>query len=166
MTVWKPRHVLCTTELYWNFLNPVVADCTCSTVLVFLVVRVKVKLCLCRAGIKGDWRYSCKHYSRLGEWSALRLGRFTPRGKSFRWPSNKKQNGLRAGLDVGEKTEIGSSRLVFKNMYMPYSYMTYAWFVLFQRCASHRTMHISYRSKTYTWNDVILVKRSMIRVFV
>jgi len=26
-------------------------------------------------------------------------------------------------------------------------------------------MHMSYRSKTYTWNDVILVKRSMIRVF-
>ena len=43
--------------------------------------------------------------------------------------------------------------------------MTYAWFVLFQGCASHRTMHMSYRSKTYTWNDVILVKRSMIRVF-
>ena len=43
--------------------------------------------------------------------------------------------------------------------------MTYAWFVLFQRCASHRTMHMSYRSKTYTWNDVIIVKRSMIRVF-
>ena len=42
--------------------------------------------------------------------------------------------------------------------------MTYAWFVLFQRCASHRTMHMSYRSKTYTWNDVILVKRSMIGV--
>ena len=33
------------------------------------------------------------------------------------------------------------------------------------RCASHRTMHMSYRSKTYTWNDVILVKRSMIGVF-
>jgi len=44
--------------------------------------------------------------------------------------------------------------------------MTYAWFVLFQRCASHRTMHTSYRSKTYTWNDVILIKRSMIRVFI
>jgi len=43
--------------------------------------------------------------------------------------------------------------------------MTYAWFVLFQRCASHRTMHMSYRSKTDTWNDVILVKRSMIRGF-
>jgi len=28
-----------------------------------------------------------------------------------------------------------------------------------------RIMHMSYRSKTYTWNDVILVKRSMIRVF-
>jgi len=25
------------------------------------------------------------------------------------------------------------------------------------RCASHRTMHMSYRCKTYTWNDVILV---------
>jgi len=33
------------------------------------------------------------------------------------------------------------------------------------RCASHRTMHMSYRSKTYTWNDVILVKRSMIQFF-
>ena len=33
------------------------------------------------------------------------------------------------------------------------------------RCASYRTMHMSYRSKTYTWNDVILVKRSMIWVF-
>jgi len=43
--------------------------------------------------------------------------------------------------------------------------MTYAWFVLFQRCASHRTMHMSYRSKTYTWNDVILIKRSMIQFF-
>ena len=32
------------------------------------------------------------------------------------------------------------------------------------RCASHRTMHMSYRNKTYTWNDVILIKRSMIRV--
>jgi len=32
-------------------------------------------------------------------------------------------------------------------------------------CASHRTMHMSYRSKTYTWNDVILVKRSLIRFF-
>jgi len=36
---------------------------------------------------------------------------------------------------------------------------------IFQRCASHRTMHMSYRSKTYTWNNVILVKTSMIRVF-
>ena len=34
------------------------------------------------------------------------------------------------------------------------------------RCASHRTMHLSYRSTTYTWNNVILVKRSMIRFFV
>ena len=44
--------------------------------------------------------------------------------------------------------------------------MTYTWSVLFQRCASHRTMHMSYRSKTYTWNDVILVKRSMIGGFI
>ena len=35
----------------------------------------------------------------------------------------------------------------------------------FQRCASLRTMHMSYRSKTYTWNDAIRVKRSMIRGF-
>ena len=28
-----------------------------------------------------------------------------------------------------------------------------------------RIMHMSYRSKTYTWNDVILVKRIMIRAF-
>ena len=40
--------------------------------------------------------------------------------------------------------------------------MTYAWFVLFQRCASHRIMHTSYRSKTYTWNDVILVNRIIV----
>ena len=40
--------------------------------------------------------------------------------------------------------------------------MTYAWFVLFQRCASHRTVHMSYRSKTYTWNNVILVKRIIV----
>ena len=33
------------------------------------------------------------------------------------------------------------------------------------RCASHQSMHMSYRCKTYTWNNVILVKRSMIRVF-
>ena len=37
--------------------------------------------------------------------------------------------------------------------------------MLFQRCASHRTMHMSYRSKIYTRNDVIHVNRSMIRVF-
>jgi len=29
-----------------------------------------------------------------------------------------------------------------------------------------RIMRMSYRSKTYTWNDVILVKGSMIREFV
>ena len=36
-------------------------------------------------------------------------------------------------------------------------------------CYSSVARHIepcmSYRSKTYTWNDIILVKRSMIRVF-
>jgi len=47
-------------------------------------------------------------------------------------------------------------------MYMSWSDMTYAWFVLFQRCTSHRTMHMSYRSKTYTWNDVILIKRIIV----
>ena len=26
------------------------------------------------------------------------------------------------------------------------------------RCASHRTMHMLYRPKAYTWNDVFLVK--------
>jgi len=35
MSLWKSRHVLCATELHFQFLNPVVADCTCSTVLVF-----------------------------------------------------------------------------------------------------------------------------------
>ena len=39
-------------------------------------------------------------------------------------------------------------------------------FTCHSRCASRRTMHMSYRSKTYTWNDVIFVKRSMIRVFI
>ena len=53
MSLWKSRHVLCTTEFYCQFPNPVVADCTCSTVLVFLVVRVKVKLYLCRVGLRG-----------------------------------------------------------------------------------------------------------------
>ena len=45
---------------------------------------------------------------------------------------------------------------------MTQSDMTYALFVLFQRCASHRTMRMSYRSMTYTWNDVILVKRIIV----
>ena len=43
--------------------------------------------------------------------------------------------------------------------------MTYAWFDVTRNAGIARTMHISYRSKTYTWNDVILVKISMIRVF-
>jgi len=43
--------------------------------------------------------------------------------------------------------------------------MTYAWFDVTCNAEIARIMHMSYRSKTYTWNDVILVKRSMIRVF-
>jgi len=42
--------------------------------------------------------------------------------------------------------------------------MTYAWFDVTCNAGIARIMHMSYRSKTYTWNDVILVKRSMIRV--
>ena len=48
---------------------------------------------------------------------------------------------------------------------MSYSDMTYAWFDVTRNAGIARIMHMSYRSKTYTWNDVILVKRSMIRVF-
>ena len=43
--------------------------------------------------------------------------------------------------------------------------MTYAWFDVTRNAGIARIMHMSYRSKTYTWNDGILVKRSMIRVF-
>ena len=43
--------------------------------------------------------------------------------------------------------------------------MTYAWFDVTRNAGIARIMLVSYRSKTYTWNDVILVKRSMIRVF-
>ena len=43
--------------------------------------------------------------------------------------------------------------------------MTYAWFDVTRNAGIARIMHMSYRSKTYTWNDIILVKRSMIRVF-
>ena len=43
--------------------------------------------------------------------------------------------------------------------------MTYAWFDVTRNAGIARIMHMSYRSKTYTWNDVILVKRSMIRFF-
>jgi hypothetical protein len=43
MLLWKSRHVLCTTELYCQFLNPVVADCTCSTVLEFFGSQGKGK---------------------------------------------------------------------------------------------------------------------------
>jgi len=43
--------------------------------------------------------------------------------------------------------------------------MTYACFDVTRNAGIARIMHMPYRSKTYTWNDVILVKRSMIRVF-
>jgi len=43
--------------------------------------------------------------------------------------------------------------------------MTYAWFDVTRNAGIARIMHMSYRSKTYRWKDVILVKRSMIRVF-
>ena len=42
--------------------------------------------------------------------------------------------------------------------------MTYAWFDVTRNAGIARIMHMSYRSKTYTWKDVILVKRIMIRV--
>jgi len=42
--------------------------------------------------------------------------------------------------------------------------MTYTWFDVTHNAGIARFMHMSYRSKTYTWNDVILVKRSMIRI--
>ena len=40
--------------------------------------------------------------------------------------------------------------------------MTYAWFDVTRNAGIARIMHMSYRSKTYTWKDVILVKRNMI----
>jgi len=43
--------------------------------------------------------------------------------------------------------------------------MTYAWFDVTRNAGIAPIMHMSYRSKTYTWKDVILVKRSMIRFF-
>ena len=43
--------------------------------------------------------------------------------------------------------------------------MTYAWFDVTRNAGIARIMHVSYCSKTYEWNDIILVKRSMIRVF-
>jgi len=49
---------------------------------------------------------------------------------------------------------------------MSYSDMTYGWFDVTRNAGIARIMHMSYRSKTYTWNNVILVKRSMIRVFI
>jgi len=43
--------------------------------------------------------------------------------------------------------------------------MTYAWFDVTRNAGIARIMHMSYRSKTCTWEDVILVKRSMIGGF-
>ena len=40
--------------------------------------------------------------------------------------------------------------------------MTYAWFDVTRNAGIARIMHMSYRSKTYTWNDVILVKRIIV----
>ena len=40
--------------------------------------------------------------------------------------------------------------------------MIYAWFDVTRNAGIARIMHMSYRSKTYTWKDVILVKRNMI----
>ena len=48
---------------------------------------------------------------------------------------------------------------------MSYSDMTYAWFDVTRNAGIARIMHMSYRCKTNTWNNVSLVKRSMIRVF-
>ena len=43
--------------------------------------------------------------------------------------------------------------------------MTYALFDVTRNAGIARIIHMSYRCKTYTWKDVILVKRSMIEVF-
>jgi len=43
--------------------------------------------------------------------------------------------------------------------------MTNAWLDVTHNAGIARIVHMSYRSKTHTWNDVILIKRSMIRVF-
>jgi hypothetical protein len=64
----------------------------CAYVLTKVKVKVKVKLSLCfnwaprYEGVLGEWRYSSTHSltSALdgGEWSASRLGRFTPRERA------------------------------------------------------------------------------------
>jgi hypothetical protein len=112
MSLWKSCHVLCTTELYCQVLGPVIADCTYSTVWYFLVVRVK----LCREGISGDWRYSLTNSSRWAEWShasaALPPGE---RASAAHWIVSR--SGLGAGLDVREKREFASSRLVITNFH-------------------------------------------------
>jgi hypothetical protein len=65
-------------------------------------------------GVLGEWRYSFSHYftSALdgGEWSASRLGRFTPRERApgTHWMGGRV--GLRAVLDAVVKRKIPNSR--------------------------------------------------------
>jgi len=40
--------------------------------------------------------------------------------------------------------------------------MTHAWLDMTRNAGIARIVRMAYRSKTYTWNDIILVKRSMI----
>ena len=52
-----------------------------------------------------------------------------------------------------------------RSMYMSLSDKTHAWLDVTRNAGITRIVRMSYRSKTYTWKDVILGKRSMIRVF-
>ena len=92
MSLWISRHVLCTTELYCQFLNPVVADCTCSTVLVFFGSQGKGKAVPVPCRHKRGLEVQLPPFFEMGEWSASRLGCFTPRGKSFRCQLSRKKN--------------------------------------------------------------------------
>ena len=60
---------------------------------------------------------------------------------------------------------INSQRELRRSMYMSLSDMTHAWLDVTRNAGITRIVRMSYRSKTYTWNDVIRVKRSMIRGF-
>ena len=80
MSLWISRHVLCTTELYCQFLNPVVADCTCSTVLVFFGSQGKGKAVPVPCRHKRGLEVQLPTFFEVGEWSASRLGCFTPIG--------------------------------------------------------------------------------------